>query len=64
MRKGEHMKPLRLVFVLAVFASLGGCITPQEIYKHRLAEAGCSQEASGQGGGLIGCIAGLSAPKA
>jgi hypothetical protein len=58
------MKSLKLAFVLAIFVSLGGCITPQEIYKHHFAEAACSQATSAKGGGLLGCVAGLSGPKA
>jgi hypothetical protein len=58
------MKPLKLVMAFAVCASLSGCITPQEIYKHRLADAGCEQVIPEQGGKFIGCVAGLSGPKA
>jgi hypothetical protein len=58
------MKSLKLAFVLAMLASLGGCITPPELYKRHLAETGCGQAASVRGGGPLGCLAGLSAPKA
>jgi hypothetical protein len=58
------MTSLKLAFVVAISVSLAGCITPQELYKHHFAEAACSQATSTKGGGLVGCIAGLSGPKA
>jgi hypothetical protein len=58
------MKALKLAFVLAIFVSLGGCITPQELYKHHLADAACGEAGTNQGGRFLGCLAGLSGPKA
>jgi len=50
----------KLAILLILAAALGGCITPQELYKGRLAELSCEPR-SPQGEAPAACEAGRSA---
>lgn len=48
---------LKLTALLLIAAALGGCVTPQNIYKRRWAESGCAASGPPQAG-RPGCPAG------
>jgi hypothetical protein len=50
----------KLAVLLVLLPLLGGCITPQEIYKLQHADAACSSQAASRDGHRLGCLAGSS----
>jgi hypothetical protein len=51
----------RLALLFSLAGGLSGCITPQELYKGKLADdAACRESGEARGGALLGCVAGSS----